>query len=53
MPWQMAPPLIIICGAFTATGLLLHGVDYLTTGQVSSLYGNLALSLLMLLFIRF
>ena len=31
--WQMAPPLIIICSAFTATGLLLNGVDRLATGR--------------------
>lgn len=33
MPWQMAPPLIIIGGAFAATGFLLHGVDWLASGQ--------------------
>tara|TARA_A100001035_G_scaffold243584_1_gene210679 strand:+ start:230 stop:466 length:237 start_codon:yes stop_codon:yes gene_type:complete len=27
MPWQMAPPLIVICGCFTATGVLLRGMD--------------------------
>jgi hypothetical protein len=29
----MAPPLMIIAGAFTATGLLLNGVDRLATGR--------------------
>ena len=29
----MAPPLIIICGAFTATGVLLQGVDWLFHGR--------------------
>lgn len=33
----MAPPLIIIGGAFTAVGLLLNGVDLLVHGRVSSL----------------
>jgi len=33
MPWQSAPPLIIIGGAFCLTGLLLNGVDRLTTGK--------------------
>lgn len=37
MPWQSLPPLIIICGAFTATGLLLNGIDKLTLGRVSFL----------------
>jgi len=36
MPWQMAPPLIIIAGAFTLTGLGLRGIDNLFTGRVSS-----------------
>jgi hypothetical protein len=31
----MAPPLIIICGAFTATGILLNLTDRLATGRVS------------------
>jgi len=34
MPWQSAPPLIIIGGAFAATGLLLNGVDRLAYGRV-------------------
>ena len=33
MPWQSAPPLIIIGGAFAATGILLKGVDTLAYGQ--------------------
>lgn len=36
MPWQMAPPLIIIAGAFTLTGLGLRGIDNLFLGRVSS-----------------
>lgn len=35
MPWQIVPPLLIIGGAFAATGLLLNGFDYVTTGRVS------------------
>ena len=37
MPWQSAPPLIIICGAFALTGFALRGVDNLATGRVSNL----------------
>jgi hypothetical protein len=33
MPWQSAPPLIIIGGAFAATGFLLRGVDWMVDGQ--------------------
>lgn len=35
MSWQIAPGLIIICGAFTCTGLMLRGVDWLYLGRVS------------------
>ena len=34
MPWQSVPPLLIITGAFTATGLGLRAVDYLAYGRV-------------------
>ncbi len=37
MPWQIVPPLLIIGGAFTATGLLLNGFDYVTLGRVSEI----------------
>ncbi|KAJ1429298.1 hypothetical protein B484DRAFT_419170 [Ochromonadaceae sp. CCMP2298] len=33
MPWQTAPALIVICGAFTATGLLLRLTDYVAYGK--------------------
>ena len=33
MPWQMAPPLIIISGAFTAVGVLLNASDRLYYGR--------------------
>lgn len=36
MPWQSAPPLIIIGGAFALTGALLTGVDRLAYGRVSA-----------------
>lgn len=36
MPWQSAPPLIIIAGAFTLTGLGLRGIDNLAYGRVST-----------------
>ena len=34
MPWQMAPPLIIIAGAFTVSGLGLSMIDKLAYGKV-------------------
>ncbi len=34
MPWQSVPPLIIICGAFTVTGILLSLTDKLAYGKV-------------------
>ena len=34
MPWQMAPPLIIIGGCFCATGLLLQVSDWIFLGRV-------------------
>ena len=34
MPWQTVPPLLIICGAFTATGLGILLVDNLAYGKV-------------------
>ena len=37
MPWQMAPPLLIIAGAFTFTGYALNFADYLYYGRVSYL----------------
>ena len=40
MPWQAVPPLLIIGGAFTATGLLLNGFDYVTIGRVSEIVEN-------------
>ena len=33
MPWQMAPGLLVITGAFSATGFLLRGVDNLAYGR--------------------
>jgi hypothetical protein len=33
MPWQMAPPLIVICGAFTVSGLLLNATDRIAYGR--------------------
>ena len=38
MPWQMAPPMIIICGAFTLTGLALPVIDWVATGRVIIIY---------------
>ncbi len=35
MPWQSAPGLMIIAGAFTLTGVGLKAVDNFTTGRVS------------------
>ena len=35
MPWQSAPGFMIICGAFTLTGVGLSAVDRLETGRVS------------------
>ena len=37
MPWQAVPPLLIIGGAFAATGLLLNGFDKLTLGRVRNI----------------
>ena len=37
MPWQIAPPLVIIAGAFSATGGLLYGIQYLAYGKVRTL----------------
>lgn len=34
MPWQIAPGLMIIAGAFTATGILLSLTDRLAYGKV-------------------
>jgi hypothetical protein len=34
MPWQAAPGLLIITGAFALTGLALNGVDRLAYGRV-------------------
>ncbi len=36
MPWQSAPPLIIIGGAFALSGALLGGIDKLAYGRVST-----------------
>jgi len=33
MPWQTAPGLIIIAGAFTVAGGLVNGVQHLFYGQ--------------------
>mmetsp|Transcript_9100 Transcript_9100/g.13462 ORF Transcript_9100/g.13462 Transcript_9100/m.13462 type:complete len:98 (+) Transcript_9100:51-344(+) len=33
MPWQAAPPLLIIGGAFAVAGAGLTGIDYLTYGK--------------------
>mmetsp|Transcript_3381 Transcript_3381/g.6777 ORF Transcript_3381/g.6777 Transcript_3381/m.6777 type:complete len:90 (+) Transcript_3381:25-294(+) len=33
MPWQSAPGFMIICGAFTLTGVGLSAVDRLETGR--------------------
>lgn len=35
MPWQSAPPLIIIGGAFALTGFALNGIEKLAHGRVS------------------
>jgi len=35
MPWQSAPALIIISGAFCLTGLGLRAADNAATGRVS------------------
>ena len=35
MPWQIAPALVIISGAFTVTGGLLAGIQYAAFGRVS------------------
>jgi len=34
MPWQSAPPLMIITGAFAVTGTGLLAIDYLFKGRV-------------------
>ena len=34
MPWQMAPPLIVIGLAFTVTGLGMESLDKLALGRV-------------------
>ena len=34
MPWQIAPALVIISGAFTVTGGLLMGIQYAAFGKV-------------------
>lgn len=54
MPWQSAPALGIIGGAFFVTGLGLVGVDYLAYGRVraaslSSLTFTLARNILLIL----
>ena len=33
MPWQSAPALVIISGAFTVTGGLLMGIQYAAYGK--------------------
>mmetsp|Transcript_15688 Transcript_15688/g.26151 ORF Transcript_15688/g.26151 Transcript_15688/m.26151 type:complete len:107 (-) Transcript_15688:260-580(-) len=33
MPWQMAPPLIVVGGAFCAIGAGIAGLDYLQFGR--------------------
>ena len=33
MPWQMAPPLIVICTAFTLGGFAMRGIDNLLLGR--------------------
>ncbi len=35
MSWQVVPGLAIIIGCFTATGVLLKGLDQLVYGRVS------------------
>ena len=35
MPWQMAPPLIIVGLTFTVTALGMKGLDHLALGRVS------------------
>ena len=35
MPWQMAPPLIVVGGAFCLIGAGIGGLDHLQFGRVS------------------
>ena len=38
MPWQTAPALVIISGAFTVTGGLLMGIQYAAYGKVCKMF---------------
>ena len=38
MPWQTAPALVIISGAFTVTGGLLMGIQYAAYGKVCKFF---------------
>lgn len=51
MPWQAVPPLIVIAGAFTVTGVLLRFTDEVAFGKVSFKFFNGVESKLSLLFI--
>jgi hypothetical protein len=38
MPWQAVPALMVIAGAFTATGVLMRVVDEAAYGKVSFIF---------------
>lgn len=40
MPWQSAPPLIIIAAMFTATGVGMRLVDEIGLGRVSARFSS-------------